>query len=353
MTSPILTRKRPVTLKDVAARAEVNVASVSAVLNGSKLNTSIAESTRARIVQAASELGYQANAHAQSLALGGRSNTLALLSGMDLGIATQKIWAIQHAFRESGFEVELHGKPRFSSQAAEHQTALLQRLRRQNPRAIIFTPFGLEQSALDELRAYQEGGGTLLCFDADSPLECDVVLFDEENCAWQATHHVLQLGHRKVGFCLHGGGWDEPSSRTKGFSTALREAGIEPPQDWCFSHCCYEAGGATLAQQFLELRERPTALCIVNDVMAASFVHTLLRAGLRVPHDVSVVGQDGLPAAEHCVVPLTTVSEPLESIGDAAFELLSSRLDNRYAGPPRRIVIKGKLIVRQSAAALS
>jgi LacI family transcriptional regulator len=88
----------------------------------------------------------------------------------------------------------------------------------------------------------------------------------------------------------------------------------------------------------------------VNDVTAAFFVQQMMRRGLRVPHDVSVVGQDDTPAAEHCIVPLSTVSQPVDEIAQGVCELLKQRL-NGSSEPPQKIVVRGRLVQRESVAA--
>lgn len=106
-----------------------------------------------------------------------------------------------------------------------------------------------------------------------------------------------------------------------------------------------------MAEAFLAWPEKPTALCIVNDVSASAFVTVLARNGLRVPDDVSVVGFDDAPAARYALVPLTTVSYPLETIGRHVVEFTRSRLKG-YAGPPRKVAVQSELIIRNSSAPL-
>jgi len=110
-----------------------------------------------------------------------------------------------------------------------------------------------------------------------------------------------------------------------------------------------------MAAQWLKLpeRKRPTAMCIVNDVTASAFVNEILRAGLGVPHDLSVVSHDDSPAALHAMVPLTSVSHPLDEIANQTVEFLLSRLNQTFDGPPRRVVITGALVTRQSTSAPS
>jgi DNA-binding LacI/PurR family transcriptional regulator len=104
-----------------------------------------------------------------------------------------------------------------------------------------------------------------------------------------------------------------------------------------------------MAQRFLDLKSRPSALCIVNEYAASAFVNEIQRRGWRVPDDISLVSHDDAPVARFCAVPLTTVSHPVEDIANQVVRLLRERLENDYGGPARQITIKGQLVVRDSS----
>ncbi len=138
--------------------------------------------------------------------------------------------------------------------------------------------------------------------------------------------------------------------RKQGVRRALAEFRLKLRPEWVLRSGMYEEGGARLAENYLALRRRPTALCIVNDVTAAFFVQQLMRRGLRVPDDVSVVGQDDTPAAAHCFVPLSTVAQPVNEVAEGVCELLKQRLDGSHE-PPQKLVVRGRLVQRESVAA--
>jgi DNA-binding LacI/PurR family transcriptional regulator len=119
--------------------------------------------------------------------------------------------------------------------------------------------------------------------------------------------------------------------------------------DWVFEGGNYEEGGARLAEAYLSWDKKPTGLCIVNDVSASAFVTALARKGMSVPEDVSVVGFDDSRAARYALVPLTSVSYPLDFIGRHVVEFTHSRLQG-YDGPPRTIVAQSELVIRSSTA---
>jgi LacI family transcriptional regulator len=110
----------------------------------------------------------------------------------------------------------------------------------------------------------------------------------------------------------------------------------------------YEMVGELMAHQFLQSSRRPSAICIPDDAVAASFVATLYQHKVRVPKDLSVVSHDDMPIAAHNFVPLTTVAQPMEEIARETVALLMSRVEGGYDGAPRTVRLCGELIFRQS-----
>lgn len=337
----------PVTLEDVARLSKTSLTTASHALNG---KGRVSARTREEVQRVAREIGFQADPLAQRLA-SGRCNSLVGLFALylDLGVVTLKLQRIQQLLCDSGYGAPIYAYGGYHAAAPEHQATLMSSLRRQRPQAIVCNTSGLDEAAIHELERFREEGGILVCYDdLPQPLDCDTVIFDREHNTYQATRHLLELGHRNVG--LHIGGSIANERRRAGFERALREFGVQPVPQWYFRCGPNEQGGVALAQEFLALRDRPTGLVIVNDNSAAAFITTVQRQGLRVPRDVSVVGHDDMPiGALACSVPLTTAAHPVESISQAVVDLLRTRLDDSYVGPARRETVVGDLIVRESA----
>ncbi|HEX8552257.1 MAG TPA: LacI family DNA-binding transcriptional regulator, partial [Abditibacteriaceae bacterium] len=328
-------------------RAGVTTATVSFTLSG-KRNAS--PKTKDAIFKAAHELGYVPNPHAQRLASGGCDKTIGLLWGIDLGVSTEQINFIHHRLDEAGFVGELHITPSYVSNTVHQQVQVVSTLCRQEPRAIIVRTFELEEPALMQLQRYAQEGGTVVCYGHRGSGFFDHVVFDKAKNVYQAARHLLDLGHRNIGFSLHAEEVNADDAGIIGFRRALAEANVPVREEWLWANCSYEEAGARLAETFLGLKERPTALCIINDIVASSFVNQLYRRGLRVPEDVSVVGYDDAPVARYALVPLTTISHPVGGIGRPILEMLFSRLNGSYSCAPRRIEVNGELIVRESTA---
>ena len=344
-------RSGAVTMADVARAAGVTKMTVSFALN----NTGrVSEKTRKIVLEAAQELGYEPNPHAQNLSNGRSNNTIGLFSlWFDFGVGTQKIQFIQSALNRSGFDVPMYGIGLHDHYNEDVQADAIASIRRQRPRGLICFTNGLKPKALLELRRYQEEGGILVSYDYPTDLDCDSVLFDRVDNTYRAAKHLTDLGHRKLGYADHGHARLN-GPRVIGFHRAIQESDGEWRPEWLLeaqSLRDYAQGGRILAQQYLALRDRPTAMCIVNDYSALVFISELERAGLRCPDDISIVGHDNHAMSEFASVPLSSVSHPSEAIASHAADFLLSRLNGTYDGPARTFTACGEIIARQSSAA--
>lgn len=340
--------QKQVTIDDVARAAGVSLGTVSGAFTGKKR---MSEETRQTILLAAKKLHYQPNPHAQRLANGRCRNTIIVLSlAQDLGVATQTSEGIQRRLQEQGFSVPLSTYHYWSARSGLAQLDFVRDACSQKPRALVCNTTYLLPESWREIMRYRDEGGIVICYGfSSSSIDVDLVCFDEEDSTYQAVRHLLETGHRRIGYSMHGGEAKLDTTRVQGMRRALAECGLKLRPDWVLRSGMYEEGGARLAENYLALRRRPTALCIVNDVTAAFFVQQLMRRGLRVPHDVSVVGQDDTPAAAHCIVPLSTVSQPVDEVAEGVCALLKQRLDGSDE-PPQKIVVRGRLIRRESVA---
>jgi DNA-binding LacI/PurR family transcriptional regulator len=296
----------------------------------------------------ASGLGYEANPHAQRLANGGVNNMVAIFAGIDLGIATLRLWQVQGQLNEMGYITDVHLMPSYVSQQEQRQISILRDLRRLNPAAIVSQSMGLDKGALAELQQYQDRGGILVTFDDPIDLACDQVVFDQVDSTYQAAIHLLDMGHRAINYC-QASHHDPHEPRRQGVCRALRERGVAP----LLEQLCYvelnESGGRAMAERYFALKKKPTAI-ISNDAAAAVLMHALIRRGVRVPEELSVVGYDDTLPAQTAIVPITSVAYPVKEVGRHVADLVQSRLNGLYKGPPRRIDVKGELVQRESVA---
>ena len=171
------------------------------------------------------------------------------------------------------------------------------------------------------------------------------VVLDETSGYYEATEHLIRLGHERIGFI--GTDWDTNhigSAEAKGYFLAMRKYDLAPkriPDKTDFLEPAYQLG-KRLGDQF-------TALVCRNDYTAIGFCRGLWEVGIRVPEDVAVVGSGDIEVASYVPSALTTLAIPYEAIAKAAMELILEQFEGGQE--PRQITLKPSLIVRESCGA--
>lgn len=344
------TPPKPVTIRHIAETLGITKTTVSTALSG---RGRVSPAMREKILALAEELGYNPDPLAQRLSSRAHSKVVALCSGrLTLGLATEKIALIQAALNEMGLDVPIYTSQQKGNNS---QAALFRQVRQQRPQAIVCAVYSLQESAFAELQAFQAEGGIVVSYDIPMALACDQVVFDREDNAYQGAKYLLERGHRDIGMGMSqmskvaaSDPYSPQGLRLQGFQRALNEFGVSLRDEWLIQNSGrFEQGGAEMANRFLCLPKRPTGLCIVNDYSALAFMVEVMRAGVRVPQDLSIVGYDNQPVALYCPVPLTSCSQPAEKIVQAVISLLSSRLQGDDS-PPRTVTVRGEITERQS-----
>lgn len=340
------------TMRDFAARIGVSKTTISKAFTQ---NGRIAPETRKAILKAADELGFLLNPHAQRLSNGRSTDQVYLFCAGANGSAGEKLWAIQQALTAVGLDAPVYSSSRLDWESVDGQVTALEKLCRHRPHAIVCSTVILPPVALNVLHNYQKDKGIVITYDVPVDLNCDSVVFDRFDNTYRGTRFLLENGHRDIGIYFAGSlaaqhGFLVP--RLEGFRAALAEWGAPEHPEWCFDGNGSEASGARLFQKYWELSPRPTALVIVNEAAAAAFIHAAIRRGIRVPEEVSVVSNDGLPVGTYAAVPITTTTTPAPEIANAVVHLTLERLAQPER-PPQRIVVQGELIVRESVASVT
>ncbi|MBA0049687.1 LacI family transcriptional regulator [Streptomyces sp. AJS327] len=368
-----------VTLAEVAARAGVSTATVSRVLNG---NYPVAEGTRERVLRAVAELEYVVNGPASALA--NASSDLVGILVNDLADPFFGIMAAaaQRAIGDPGPSAR-HGGPGPRKLAVvcgtegspEQELDCLTLLRRQRAAAVILTggtvDSAVHSAALAERLRRMAADGTRVVLCGRPPLPpagaeggrdrgvkgpegpggtgSGVVTleFDNRGGAQALTEHLLELGHRRIGYLAGPEGRTTTRHRLEGHLRALhggrgRPGDLPPP----VAHCGYDrASGYQGARELLGAAPGLTAIAAANDAVALGARAALRERGLRVPEDVSVAGFDDLPFSADAA--LTTVRLPLREVGGWA-----GRLAVGHQLPPEGGVstVRAELVVRDTTA---
>jgi DNA-binding LacI/PurR family transcriptional regulator len=323
-------RRRPVTLFDVAREAGVAVSTVSRALSNPGR---VSRDTRDHVQAVARRLDYRPNRMARALP-SGRSNMLALLvpditNPHNFGL----IRGAEAQARAAGYTLILG----HTEENADLERSNAERLESVVD-GMILASSRLPEADLRELATRS----SVVLFNREVAGFSRVVT-DAGDGARQIVQHLAALGHRSIAYL--GGprnAWTD-AERWRALSRAARSAGIAATRHGPFfptlehGAAAADVGRATGA----------TALVVFNDLLAIGVLQRLEQLGVRVPDELSVVGNDDIFGSDFCNPPLTTVTSPAEQAGRALVDVL---LDGRDAGTEQRVLLSTQLRVRESTA---
>lgn len=217
-------------------------------------------------------------------------------------------------------------------------------------RGVLAVPGASSISAASRQRLAERGIPMVLLVRGGERADCDAVSTDHVRGAQQLVEHLIGLGHRRIAYVRSSRPQDD--SHIRGYELALREADIPlVPELIQTVEADAEQAGFLGAQALLQRGTAFSAIFARIDLTALGVLRALREAGLRVPEDVSVVGFDNTQLSAHLQPPLTTVDHTIAEIGRQAVQLLLDRVEGRYHGPPRRLIIQPGLVLRKSCAA--
>jgi LacI family transcriptional regulator len=317
----------------------VSFQTTSKVLNG---GGSVSELTRARILQAASDLGYVPNLQARSLVMQ-RTQTVGVITSdfSDRNLSRILAGAEQEARRQD-FSVIISS---IEPEGSGTEYALPAMMERRVDGILLAAPRMEEEAALEQvldralptvsLRPVPGGGIT-------------TVGSDDEQIGLIATRHLLGLGRRVIGSLIGVRGQKTAEARLRGYQDALEEAGVAFEADLVEDGGWDLAGGRAATQRLVERQPNLTGLFAQNDLMAIGALSALRQAGRKVPEDCAVVGCDDIDMAPYTTPPLTTVHVPFYETGAEAMRLLLGMVSDG-AVSERDVVLPVHLIVRGSS----
>jgi DNA-binding LacI/PurR family transcriptional regulator len=323
-------------MKEVARLSGVAESTVSHVINNTKF---VSPEVRERVLSAMRELNFHGNAHARRLARGHSDFFGLIISDMDNPFLPGLVKAFDQAAYNIGYDVLL-SITNYDPERTEKSFRKM--IENKTPGVAVMTS-RIDPKMGDVLEA---SGVATVFLDSGSigPKRSDIRL-DYAKGTHEAVNFLYNLGHRDFVFVAG------PQNRAshQAYLVAIRDALhelelsprlIEGEND--------VASGERAVQKLLTERPLPTAIICSNDLTAIGVIRALLRSGIRVPQDVSVVGADDIPFASLCHPPLTTVQIPREKLGATACTILNRMLKEQAPGVQE--VLETSLVVRESTS---
>lgn len=335
-------RQRNITIFDVARASGVSYSTVSRVLNDFAF---VKPSTRQKVLNTANKLGYVANLQARSLA-GGKSNIIGMLvPSLDNGYINVLSQSIDEALTKAGYDLMVYTTHHKQGKEAQFVNTLMGGL---SDGLLLMIPL-IEQNAdtnyLEQLR--QRNFPYVLIDQNDEQKKSTVVESTNYQGSYEATRHLIELGHTRIGFITGLMAIHSARERLAGYKAALREARLKIDENLVAHGDFHPTGGYKATQKLLEQSPRPTAIFASNDLSAFGAMDAIRHAGLEIPKDISVVGFDDIPQASTTFPKLSTVRQPLIEIGQTAVKLLLEQISQSKT-KPQQVTLETSLVIRDS-----
>ncbi len=336
---------RKPTIKDVAARAQVSLKTVSRVIND---EAGVHARTREQVRKAIDELGYRPDPSARSLR-SAQSYAIGLLYDNPnpyYVIAMQN--GVLSVCRETGYGLQIHPCDASSPRLAEEIVQLVRNARLAG--IVLAPPMSEQQPLVDALVAAGITLVRIVSASSDPQDGSPCVYVDDRDAAYAITGHLIQLGHQRVGFLWggksHGSSW----GRHQGYADALHDYGIAIDPDLVVEGDYSFDDGFRGARRLLSLEDPPTAIFGSNDEIAAGVLAAARSSGLNVPYDLSIAGFEDSPFSKQSWPALTTAKQATEDIGRLAARRLLAEIREQPEAPLANAGISPELVVRGSTA---
>ncbi len=333
------------TIKDIAKKAEVSVATVSKVMNG---YDDIGEVTKAKVLKIIKENNYRPNANAQSL----RTNKSFLVglffkdhqdSGVKHPFFRGIISGLEERLLENNYDMIL-----FSANW-EDQFSYLEKCQFRNVDGAILMGVPKDDPKLPELL---DAKIPSVFIDLDiSDDKASYIISDNEKGAREAVRHLAELGHQKIAV-IEGEEITIPTQkRLAGYKAEMKAQNLDIRDEWIIQGRFSVDGGIKAMQEILKLDNRPTAIFCMGDEIAVGAMQTIKDAGLKVPDDFSIVGFDDIEISQYLNPALTTIRQQKAEMGIEAANMVLEMI-NKPEEMPEPKIIETELILRNSTKKL-
>ena len=343
-------RRKPATLNDVAAKVGVAPMTVSRVINGSGY---VSEETREKVLEAAKKMNYRRNGLARNLKRQ-KTDTVGLVIGdISNPFSTELANSVRESLHARGYNLFIC----ISAHSAKEDITAFESFVDHNVDGIIVATRSNEEGD-GHLKKIADSGVRVVVVGRDFRHgSVDSIAADNFEGGFEATQHLIDLGHERIGFIGASFGDRGKLKRLQGYLAALAKHNIPIDERLITGGkgsgadgpgYSTEAIGYEGMKRLLSLPKRPTAIFARNDFTAVGAISAAKEAGLVIPQEVAIVGFDDTPLAIHTEPRLTTVRQPMKLQGKLAAEMLLRRISSSGDTPTENQVLDCELIIRES-----
>ncbi|NLY92185.1 MAG: LacI family transcriptional regulator [Firmicutes bacterium] len=325
------------TINEVAKLAGVSKATVSRVLN----NRPVSSETYAKVMKAIRELKYQPNAQARSLSLR-RAKVIGLIAPDLQGVFHGPIiMGVEQVLQNNDFNLIVS-----RVQSKEYRLAKMLKEKKVDG-LIITTPRQIGEKAI---LALKRDNFPVVVIDGNVGKQVSSVEIDNYQGAFQATEHLIKLGHTRIAVISSPPSFRESQERLLGYQDALKQYNLPFDSTMVREGDYLLPSGEREMEKLLALPSPPTAVFAFSDLMAIGAIHCLFKKGFSVPKDMAVIGFDDSIVAQSFYPPLTTVRQPIMEMGVVAARKMLAILSGEEV-EPTHVILQTSLVVRASCGA--
>ena len=328
----------PVTIKEIAERVGVSTATVSRALHNTGY---VREDTRKRIIEVANSLGYERYRERDNIKV--RTNLIGVIvSDITNPFFTQVVRGIEDVLNVAGYSLLLCN----ADENIEKETHYLRVLYEKKVDGIILAPARGDHRGIREII---DGGICLVLIDRlIDGLDVDAVIIDNVSGAYEGVSHLIAEGYKRIGIITGSLEVMTAKERLEGYKRALEDNGMDFDEELVENGWYTQDGGYRAAKRLIG-RAKPDALFVTNNVMTTGALLAIKELGLKIPEDIGIIGFDDLEWAPLIDPSLTTISQPIYTIGSTAAQLLLRRLGRSAKLRKEVVVLKPELIIRESS----
>lgn len=340
---------KQMTIYDIAKLANVSVATVSRVINST---APVKDSTRKKIEALIQQYQFQPNAMARSLLKKETGIIGIIVPDLTNPFYTEVLAGAEQEALTTGHTFLLTNS--VGDYQKESQYLSIMREKRVDGMIFLGGRINLKigDEELDqELIQHASTIPTVLVNGTVKGNALTRVATDEYTGTCMAVQHLIECGHKQIGFLggeLH---MSTTSTKLRAFKKTMREAELEVREEWIMTDSFSIYSGRKQMEKLLQLADKPTAVMCVNDFVAIGAIKTAVDHELTIPDDMSIVGFDDIPLSHHFIPEITTVSQEANELGRTAIQVLQKLMNQEKV--KKHTVIEPKLIVRKSSARLN
>jgi LacI family transcriptional regulator/LacI family purine nucleotide synthesis repressor/LacI family repressor for deo operon, udp, cdd, tsx, nupC, and nupG len=337
-------KKENKTIYDIAKEANVSPATVSRVLTG---NAKVRPQTMRKIVEVIEKYNFRPNSLARSLLYKQSKMIGFILPDINHPFFSTLVQKSEAHALELGYTSFLCN----TMNSSENESKYLESLIEKQVDGIIYLGGRINDTDTDEeyaeeMKNVMKRIPVVFVNGQMAGVDAHIVRTDEESGLIKLVELLINLNHKKIGFVGGQKGISSTEVKKNTFIKTIKSKGLEVKEEWILDGGFNIESGEEVAAQLLYLRERPTAVVCVNDLVAIGVIKVLTKFGLQVPENISVVGFDDVYLAKYYPPGITTVSQNYDLLGKTAINVLVDLINEKEA--EKETIVPTSLVLRDS-----